>query len=201
MLCHRIQCRNQSLGTLKRESFLPHETMVQVLFKQFGLDDLAKDALLLLRRKLMPHAGGLDPRLNPPPLGRLLNVEILDAHVPAIGLAKPFNELANAHRFPAQIVSGIDHMIEIGLPEPKPIQGQSGVDRKLNQQGIDCRLSVANGTVSVDRTNCACLDLGISGGRHRLARVNIGGGRNMASGQFEALEKGLPKRIKRRITM
>ena len=95
LLAHLVQQGDRRLAALQGEPLLSDELGLQERLEDLGLVELVQDPQVLLARQRLVRP--LHPVLDPLALGRLLNVHVLDADGPAVGVAQDAQDLAHLH--------------------------------------------------------------------------------------------------------
>ena len=90
---HFIERDNQRFAAFKREALLPDVARVQVALERLGSRQAFKQAQLLACRVGALAVNRLDPRLNPAPLGDVVDVHVLDADPAAVGFLERIEDL------------------------------------------------------------------------------------------------------------
>jgi hypothetical protein len=95
LLAHLVQQHDRRLAALQGEPLLSYELGLQECLEDLGLIELVEDPQVLLAwQGLM---GPLYSVLDPLALRRLLNVHVLDADGPAIGITQDAQDLSHLH--------------------------------------------------------------------------------------------------------
>ncbi len=202
-----VHHRHQGFSALDAEPLGSDEGSVQVLLELLRRDELAENVLLLLGRKV----GAVEHRLHltGQPLALLLvgDARVLDADVPAIGLAQLRDQIAERSVARSSEAAGADHQVVGGVRQPEVRQRQHRVRlarlSKPPRQRVQVRLEVAELPVRVhqvvDADRRRYLQVAIPGldrRRRQRAHAGDGGGATVAfTAEREAGKKGLPLRV------
>ena len=193
LLEDRVKGRYKGFSALQREAFLSHVAGMEKILEFLSLHDFAQDAYLLIMREGGAVVRRLDPGLDPAPLLRSLDVKVLDAHVFAIGPLEAFEDLADGHAHPTEVVPGKVDLGKVRGLEPETLQAQARVFLHLGFERIKGGLGMADVSKGIDCSieTGMLLDGGmarIHGRSLRFAEHNA----VFAISKVEALEEVLP---------
>ncbi len=180
-----LQDGDERLGAFQREAFLAGIPCVQEALEQLGVVEVLENADLL-----GPVEGGaivlrLHARLKPAADGDVLNVHVLHADEPAVGIAQGSYQVVQGSRTQSHERAGIDDAIEVGFRQAELGRLQQRVTGARLAERIEMSEEVANVAIGVDQPDDA--------GLHR----SLGGRRRPGQSQLEALEEETPARIDR----
>jgi len=93
----RIEHGDDHFRPFDGKAFLTRIPGVQELLEERCLIEFLEDTALRRRIRRGPIAGGFHPFLQPQPLPRILQVQVLDPDRPAVGLAQRLEQLVQPH--------------------------------------------------------------------------------------------------------
>ena len=189
-----VERGDERLAALEGEAFLADVLGVQEMLKELGLVEAVQDADLLLAGEIGLVAARLHAGLQPAPDLGFLDVEILDADVPAVGLLEAGDQIDQPHLAAVEVVADVEKGLEIGFAESKFAQREARRGRGRIAERIEVRPDVADGAIVIDEA----VDLRL------LEAVDEGGGHRRGAGEHghlaveserETLKERAPRRI------
>ena len=186
-----IEERDEGLAAFESEALLPEETGVEETLEGLRLVEPAEDAQLLraLERGLVEDR--LHARLQPAAHIGVLDVEVLDAHVAAVGAGEAGDEVAQLHRAAGEIVADVEGAVEVVVAEAEFRECQTRGGGGGRAERIEVRLEVADRAVVVDEAVDERLLAAGPGGIGLVRSAEEPGG-VAVGGKGEPLEEGAP---------
>ncbi len=176
-----MERRDDGLDALEGESLLPLISGVEKGLEDLGIHELAEDPSLLLVRHLGLVEHGLHLLLEPTPDLPILDVDVLDADLAAVGFAKILDEFAQRDAFRPAEMTGVVDPIKVILAEAVGLEFENRVLQLARAEGIDIGDEVADIPVGEDEPGNLTLVCGF------LRRWHVG-----ACAEIEPREEDLP---------
>ena len=147
-----VENDHRRLAALQREAFLPDEARVQEVLEALGLQQPHQHALLQLARKRPEVGQRLHPLLQPALFLGMLDVHILAAQPPAVGLAQRVEDHSKRRDSRASGQRAGDK-IALQIPDSQAVGGgvELGVILRRGAQRIEVGDQVAAHAVGVDQ--------------------------------------------------
>ena len=113
VLDHRLQRGNRAFAAVEPEALGAHIFAGEEFLPLLGMDHLGEDRLLALGRELDGFFLALDPALDKTAFLDLVDVHVLEADVPAVGLLKHAHDLAHRGLFVPKHAADPDRPVEV----------------------------------------------------------------------------------------
>ena len=122
---HGVEQGDDGLGTFEREPLLPDVLGLQERLERFGGIELAQNVLLLRHSRF--DVLGLDALFQPLLLFGVQDVGVLDTDVPAVGIPKQAEDVAQLLVFRAAEAVDLEHPVQVPQRQPVGDHFQVGV--------------------------------------------------------------------------
>ena len=155
-----VDSGDQRFGALERKPFLALVAAVGKALEELGVDELGQDSVLFFAVERGSVADRLHLTLQPPPHRHVLDVQVLDADVAAVGVPENRDDLAQAERTWAAEMAGVVHLIEILFTQTEGLELEQGVGLEVVVERVEVGNQVAQVAVGEDEAG----DLRLVGG-------------------------------------